>query len=92
MYLRQKEAELEAARREIEDRKRESEEEDIRILRKEAIHKAQPVPHYNPFAVLPSDKPVTAPMSPHFQCPERMRKRSEKQITEGQNLSETFDV
>jgi targeting protein for Xklp2 len=47
---------------------REAEEaKEIAKLRRSLVHKAQPIAHYAPVIVKPSDRPVTQPMSPHFE-------------------------
>ena len=66
MERKQKEAELEGAKRELEERKRREEEEEVAQLRRQAVHKAKPVRHYKPVEVLPSDKPLTQPVPPTF--------------------------
>ncbi len=66
MSKRNREAEMESYKMQLADRKRQEEEEDIRRMRREAVHKAQPVKHYKPVHILPSDKPLTEPQSPHF--------------------------
>jgi targeting protein for Xklp2 len=48
-----------------ESQKRE-EMEEIARLRKEAVHKANPIRHYKPLNILSSDKPLTDPHSPAF--------------------------
>ena len=58
-----------------EERRRREEEQDkaaIAQLRHDMVHKAQPVKHYRPVTVQPSDKPLTAPQTPKFS--DRLRK------------------
>lgn len=61
---KEKMAVMEGARREQEERRKREEEEEILRLRKEAVHKAQPIRKYKPVEVKASDKPLTAPASP----------------------------
>jgi targeting protein for Xklp2 len=48
-----------------ENEKRE-EMEEVARLRKEAVHKANPVRCYKPLKITGSDKPLTDPLSPAF--------------------------
>ena len=82
LKLKQKEAEIEGAKREQEVRRKREEEEEIAELRKAAVHKAQPIRFaeltlrnlfmlncfraYKPVEVKPSEKPLTLPHSPKF--------------------------
>jgi len=66
LKLKQKEAEIEGAKREQEERRKREEEEEIAELRKAAVHKAQPIRAYKPIEVKPSEKPLTLPHSPKF--------------------------
>jgi len=63
-----KEAALEGARREMEERKKRLEEEELVQARKATVHKAQPIKHYKAIEVKPSDKPLTLPESPQLQA------------------------
>jgi len=45
-------------------------------MRREAVHKANPVKQYRRMAIKPSEKPLTAPMSPHFQTDTRLRTKA----------------
>ena len=49
--------------------------EAIKQLRKEAIPKANPVPHFKTFDIHKSDKPLTEPQTPHFECKKRAMSR-----------------
>jgi len=40
--------------------------EEIAKLRKEAVHKANPIRRYKPLKMMSSDKPLTDPHSPAF--------------------------
>ncbi|XP_052225365.1 targeting protein for Xklp2 homolog [Dreissena polymorpha] len=56
---------------------REAEERaELERLRREAVHKAEPVKHYKSLPIRPSSKPLTEAMSPHFHTDERLRTRS----------------
>ena len=80
MKRKNKEAELDAARRQHEERRQYEEELEVQRLRREAVHKAQPVRHYMPIDIQPCNKPVTQPMSPKFSYVERSKRKA---ITEG---------
>lgn len=54
---------MEAEQRQEEEQR---EKEKITRLRKEQVHKAQPIRHYKPVAVKKSDIPLTVPESPNF--------------------------
>lgn len=69
----EKEAEYAEIQREMEKRRKEAEEEEIRRLRNAAVHQANPVRHYKPVEIKPSDKPLTITESPRFS--ERLRSR-----------------
>ncbi|KAK2717331.1 targeting protein for Xklp2-like [Artemia franciscana] len=70
-FVKQKEAELEAQRRQAEIRRREEEQEEIARLRKQMVTKANPVPNYKPFKLNKSDKPLTIGQSPNFKIKPR---------------------
>ncbi|KAJ2356361.1 Protein tpx2, partial [Coemansia sp. RSA 2610] len=63
-------AERERIREEVLARKRQEEErreeEEIKRLRKLLVHKAQPVRHYKPTVINPSDRPLTVPKTPKW--------------------------
>ena len=42
------------------------EAEEIKRMRRQAVHKAQPVRHYKGVEVTQSDKPLTTPIGPNF--------------------------
>lgn len=52
------------ARRALRDTK---EAKDIAVYRRSLVHKANPINRYAPLIVKPSGKPVTQPISPHFE-------------------------
>ena len=63
-----KEAELELARKEQEERQKREEEVELARLRRDIVHKAQPIQHYKAVEVKPSSKPLTMPESPLLQA------------------------
>jgi len=63
----QKEAEMEGEKRLLEERRKREEEEEVNRMRKQQVHKAQPIRHYRPVEVAPSEKPLTHPQSPRFR-------------------------
>jgi len=71
MVMKNKEAELEGAKRLLEERRKREEAEEISRKRREAVPKAQPIRHYKPVEVLPSDKPLTQPMAPAFRLKDK---------------------
>ncbi|XP_023329388.1 targeting protein for Xklp2 [Eurytemora carolleeae] len=66
MEKKKKEVDLEEAKRNREERKKREEEEEIARLRKQAVHKAQPIRGYKPVEIRPSDRPLTLPVSPRL--------------------------
>lgn len=69
MYERekkQKEAELMAMKEEQHLKRRREEEEEVRRMRRDAVHKANPVKAFKPVTIKGSDKPLTAPQTPAF--------------------------
>ena len=56
--------------KEIEDAKK------IALLRKQAVHKANPVRHFVEFEIKPSDRPLTLPETPKFETNRRFGKLS----------------
>lgn len=51
------------------------ESKELADYRKKLVHKAQPIHHYAPVVVKPSEKPFTQPVSPHFRTDERLRSK-----------------
>ena len=106
MKRKNKEAEMDAARRQLEERRRHEEALEIQEMRKAAVHKAQPIRNYKPLNIQPCDKPVTLPMSPNFAYVERKKRKdlaeihtksdplTEESLEEQpkQNLDDTFDI
>eukprot|EP00096_Caligus_rogercresseyi_P011310 TRINITY_DN440_c0_g1_i2.p1 TRINITY_DN440_c0_g1~~TRINITY_DN440_c0_g1_i2.p1 ORF type:complete len:690 (-),score=233.25 TRINITY_DN440_c0_g1_i2:349-2268(-) len=66
MQKKEKEVEIQEYKRLREDQIKLKEEEEVRRLRKEAVHKSNPIRKYPPIIIHPSDKPVTEPKSPNF--------------------------
>ncbi|KAK7115053.1 targeting protein for Xklp2 homolog isoform X2 [Littorina saxatilis] len=66
MRKKEREVELEGHRRQREQRQKEEEEAAIAKLRAEMVHRSNPVRHYNPLVIKPSEKPITEPESPRF--------------------------
>ena len=59
----------------MEDRRHREQEDEIRRLRAEAVHRPEPIRQYGgPVEVQRSDKPVTAPVSPKFSALHATRK------------------
>jgi len=73
MGMKNKEAELEGAKRLLEERRKREEEEEISRKRREAVPKAQPIRHYKPVEVHPSDKPLTQPVAPAFRLKDKSK-------------------
>ena len=83
LKVKQKEVDMEGAKREQDVRRKREDDEEVARLRKAAVHKAQPIRfaknwkkiitkyncfrNYKPIEVKPSDKPLTFPSSPNFQ-------------------------
>ena len=63
---KEREVEVEGHRRQREQRQQEEEEAAIAKLRAEMVHRPNPVRHFNPVLVRPSDKPLTDAESPRF--------------------------
>ncbi|KAJ2598381.1 hypothetical protein GGF39_002670 [Coemansia sp. RSA 1721] len=62
------------ARKRLEEERRE--EEEIKQLRKLLVHKAQPVRHYKPVEIHPSDRPLTVAKTPKWHVRTRQRPAS----------------
>jgi len=67
LKIKQKEADLAGAKRELEERREREAQEEVQRLRKAAVHKAQPIRNYKGLDIVPSDKPLTLPESPKFR-------------------------
>ena len=70
-----REAELDAHRKQIEERRRHEEYVEIQRLRKETVHKAQPVRHFKSVDIKRGEKPVTVPISPQFTYVESSKRK-----------------
>ena len=70
----QKEMEMEAARQQLKEEKERKEKEEIALLRKQVVHKPNPVPKSKPFEPQPSKKPLTDPNTPF--CLKRSQRKS----------------
>ncbi|XP_049801179.1 targeting protein for Xklp2-like isoform X3 [Schistocerca nitens] len=64
MKMKEKEVLVEEHRRQLKEEQEREEEEERARLRREAIHKAQPIPKYAPIVVSKSTKELTIPESP----------------------------
>ncbi|CAL1546064.1 unnamed protein product [Lymnaea stagnalis] len=77
-HIKAREAEIEALKREREERIEREQMEAVARLRQEAVHKASGVKKYKPVNVKPSDKPLTTAQSPRFS--ERLRFKHETDL------------
>jgi len=66
MEKKKKEVDLDSAKRQLEQRKEREQEEEVQKMRKQQVHKAQPIRGYKPVEIKPSEKPLTMPMSPRL--------------------------
>ncbi|XP_050396038.1 targeting protein for Xklp2 homolog isoform X2 [Patella vulgata] len=65
-HIKHKEAEMEASKRQREHEEKLAYEVEKAKLRSETVHKANPVRHFAPVQVHPSNRPLTRPESPMF--------------------------
>ncbi|KAK3932182.1 Targeting protein for Xklp2-like protein [Frankliniella fusca] len=72
--LLQREQDMEAARQQKKAEEEKREKEEIALLRKQVVHKPNPIPKYKHFEPQPSNKPLTDPNTPY--CLKRSRKLS----------------
>lgn len=63
-----REIDLDQARREGEQRRKHEENEQVSRMRKQAVHKAQPIKEYKGIQIRPSEKPLTNPVSPRISA------------------------
>ena len=56
--------------------RQEEEAKQIALLRKQAVHKANPVRHFGDFEIKPSERPLTLPETPKFETNRRFGKMS----------------
>lgn len=66
---------MELARQRQKEMEEEEERREIQRLRKETVHKAQPIRNYKPVEITICSKPPTEPVSPKFKTDERLRSR-----------------
>jgi len=64
--VRQREAEQDALKKRMEQLREVERDEEINRLRREAVHKAQPIKQYKPIHIVPSEKPITDARSPNW--------------------------
>jgi len=64
--MRQREAEQEAMKKRVEQLREMEREEEVRQMRRDAVHKAQPIKQYKPIHIVPSDRPITDARSPNW--------------------------
>ncbi|XP_053401095.1 targeting protein for Xklp2 homolog isoform X2 [Mercenaria mercenaria] len=76
MHKKAKQDELDNIRIQEQRMKEAEERAEFERMRREAVHKANPVKQYRRMAIKPSEKPLTAPMSPHFQTDTRLRTKA----------------
>jgi len=63
---KKKEVDLDEMKRQREERKKREQEQEVIQLRKQAVHKAQPIREYKGISIKPSDRALTLPMSPRL--------------------------
>ncbi|KAF2366052.1 TPX2 C-terminal [Trinorchestia longiramus] len=73
LHIKQREDEIMAKKRQEEEQRAAEEEARIAEERKRNVHKAKPVPQYKPLQIHPSEKPITAALSPKFATDGRLR-------------------
>ncbi|XP_059167831.1 targeting protein for Xklp2-like isoform X2 [Physella acuta] len=74
-HIKAREAEIEALKRQREERIEQEEKAAVARLRQEAVHKASGIKKYKAVVVKPSDKPLTEAQSPRFS--QRIRSKYE---------------
>lgn len=74
MYKADNERRVAQIKQEEERRRQEDEKKEVERLRKEAVHRAQPVRHYKNVVVQKSTIPLTHAQSPRFS--KRLRERN----------------
>lgn len=75
MHKEQREQEEEEARKELERIKEDEEKVYIRELRKQLVHKPNPIRKYRAVEIKHSDKELTDPRSPEWQSKKRKKLR-----------------
>nr|XP_045585406.1 targeting protein for Xklp2-like isoform X2 [Procambarus clarkii] len=76
LHRKRKEDEILAAKREQEERQAAEELAEVARVRREAVHKANPVRKYKPVVIDHSQNVPTVPISPNFATESRLRGRS----------------
>ncbi|XP_064089670.1 targeting protein for Xklp2 homolog isoform X1 [Macrobrachium nipponense] len=75
LHQKQREDELLAAKREQEEKEKAEAAAEVARMRKEAVHKANPVRNYKPVVIKPAPCLPTVPVSPNFATKTRLRSR-----------------
>lgn len=75
MHKTERELEEEAMRRQVEKEREEEEKIHIRNLRKQLVHKPNPIRKYRAVEIKQSDKELTNPQSPEWQTKKRRKLR-----------------
>ncbi|XP_068249880.1 targeting protein for Xklp2 homolog isoform X2 [Palaemon carinicauda] len=75
LHQKQREDELLAAKREQEEKEKAEEAAEIARMRREAVHKANPVRNFKPVVIKPAPCLPTVPVSPNFATKARLRTR-----------------
>lgn len=79
MHKKAKQDEIDNIRIQEQRMKEARDRTDFEIMRREAVHKANPVKQYKPMAIKRSHKPLTEPMSPMFKTDIRLRTRAQNE-------------
>jgi len=74
-YLKQREAELLAAKKQQEEQRLADELAEAERQRKAAVHKAKPMPQYKELKIKPSETKPTVAIAPNFATDTRIRAR-----------------
>lgn len=82
-WKKEKENMLEEERLRLEEENKLKEQAEVKKLRKQAVHKAKPVPNFKPLEIKKSQIPLTVPETPDFQMKKRAKCRLEKVQEEG---------
>nr|XP_053648834.1 targeting protein for Xklp2-B-like isoform X2 [Cherax quadricarinatus]XP_053648843.1 targeting protein for Xklp2-B-like isoform X2 [Cherax quadricarinatus]XP_053648852.1 targeting protein for Xklp2-B-like isoform X2 [Cherax quadricarinatus]XP_053648860.1 targeting protein for Xklp2-B-like isoform X2 [Cherax quadricarinatus]XP_053648868.1 targeting protein for Xklp2-B-like isoform X2 [Cherax quadricarinatus]XP_053648877.1 targeting protein for Xklp2-B-like isoform X2 [Cherax quadricarinatus] len=90
LHRKRKEDEILAAKREREERQAAEELEEIARLRREAVHKANPVRKYKPVVIDHTQNLPTIPISPNFATEQRLKSRSKANSANSTLSSATF--
>lgn len=70
-WKHEQERHMEEEKQRFQKEKELAELEAIKQLRKEAVPKANPIRHFKPMEIQKSDKPLTEPQTPNFECKKR---------------------